>query len=115
MLGWICCSQLVLLRCPLWRPTLRSVDLLAFVNETWGDEADGEAASTPAAVEAPLLTSVLQDELSRLPSRNFEDVTGDIRLLRFLRGFDHSVPQAVAAVPPSPAGASKTFATQSLA
>ena len=66
MLGWICCSQLVLLRCPLWRPTLRSVDLLAFVNETWGDEADGEAASTPAAVEAPLLTSVLQDELGRL-------------------------------------------------
>ena len=66
MLGWICCSQLVLLRCPLWRPTLRSVDLLAFVNEAWGDEADGESASTPAAVEAPLLTSVLQDELGRL-------------------------------------------------
>ena len=42
MLGWVCCGQLVLLRCPLWRPTLRSVDLLAFVNEAWGDEADGE-------------------------------------------------------------------------
>ena len=33
----------------------------------------------------------------RVSSADFEDVTGDLRLLRFLRGFDNSIPQAVAA------------------
>ena len=55
-------------------------------------------ASDAETTQVTEMRAALQDELSHLPSRNFEDVTGDIRLLRFLRGFDNSVPQAVAAV-----------------
>jgi hypothetical protein len=40
----------------------------------------------------------LEADLKAAPSARFEDVTGDIRLLRFLRGYDNDVTQAVAAV-----------------
>ena len=40
----------------------------------------------------------LESDFKAAPSARFEDVTGDIRLLRFLRGYDNDVTQAVAAV-----------------
>jgi hypothetical protein len=40
----------------------------------------------------------LEADLKAAPSARFEDLTGDIRLLRFLRGYDNDVTQAVAAV-----------------
>lgn len=52
-------------------------------------------------VEAALIAEMreaLKDDIANVPSRHFPDVTGEIRLLRFLRGFDQSVPQALAAV-----------------
>ena len=39
----------------------------------------------------------LEAELSPLRCNAWPDVTGDVRMLRFLRGFDHDVKQAVKA------------------
>ena len=55
------------------------------------------ASASEVALVAEIRAELDQD-LSRLPSRHWKDVTGDMRMLRFLRGFDHSVPQALAAV-----------------
>jgi hypothetical protein len=55
-------------------------------------------ASEAEAAQVAEMRAALHDEIDALPSRDFPDVTGDIRMLRFLRGFDHSVPQALAAV-----------------
>ena len=44
------------------------------------------------------MRAALQQDLAGLASRHWPDVTGDLRLLRFLRGFDHSIPQALEAV-----------------
>jgi hypothetical protein len=40
----------------------------------------------------------LSDDLAAVRCGKWPDVTGDVRLLRFLRGYDHDVPKAVAAV-----------------
>jgi hypothetical protein len=51
--------------------------------------------------EKPLVAQMremLAVDLAALPSGRWPDVTGDIRLLRFLRGFDHHVEKAVSAV-----------------
>ena len=53
------------------------------------------------AREKPLVAQMrelLRAELAVLPSRRWPDVTGEIRLLRFLRNADNSVTKAVAAV-----------------
>lgn len=55
-------------------------------------------ASTSELEQLAQIRASLADEMQLLPSRHFPSVTGDVRLLRFLRGFDHSVPQATAAV-----------------
>ena len=55
-------------------------------------------ASAAEASQVGEMRGLLHEELAPLPSNHFPDVTGDLRLLRFLRGFDHSVPLAVGAV-----------------
>ena len=44
------------------------------------------------------MRAALKDELAAVCCGKWPDVTGDVRLLRFLRGFDNDVPKALAAV-----------------
>lgn len=68
-----------------------------------GDASIAESLYVPLASESEAalvceLRKELADDLARAPSAKFEDVSGDIRLLRFLRGWDHSILEAAAAV-----------------
>jgi len=60
---------------------------------------DEEAPSAPSAEEAPLLEQLkanLAQELAEEPGASFPELTGDVRLLRFLRSRDCQVGEAAA-------------------
>eukprot|EP00966_Prymnesium_polylepis_P291888 6741361-Prymnesium_polylepis.2 len=66
---------------------------------TFDDESLHFALASDAEKEQiAAMRAALAKEIAAMACRHFPDVTGDLRLLRFLRGHDHSVPLAIAAV-----------------
>ena len=74
--------------------TTHSEDVVRSAQSSATMAALADAAEARQVAE---MRAALSDDLAAVRSGKMPDVTGDLRLLRFLRGYDNDVPKAVAA------------------